>query len=750
MVYFFYIINDKKLMVMVYQNVYDIIFLLKVQFKLVFFLVIVDCGSVKLILLELDLEVYLGMFVQLQQGKYGLKGVFVFYLVKIDFYFWWKQEYVIEIIDFIFCSCGFCFYLWCVLVIMEKDMDMLVNNLVYVLVFFNCIGDILWIKIGKVVWDWWNDWNLKGVLFKVGINMDMYKYYIDFVSWNGLEFIVLDEGWYDLKSGDMLIVIFEFDLLELIVYGKFKGVEIVFWMVFNVFDSQLEVVCKKYVDMGIKGFKVDFLDCDDQIVVEMVYCIVEMMVWYKLIFDLYGIYKLIGINCIYFYIINFESVFGMEEVKWMDIKNNMFFYDVIFFYICMMVGLVDYMLGVMCNVMKVDWCVMYYILVSMGIWCYQLVVYIVYDFFFIMLCDVFINYLNEQECVDFIVFLFVEVDFIFIVLGELGKYIVMVCKKDVNWYIGGMINWDECDVQFDFFFFFEGMFYMVVLFKDGVNVNKQVEDYCKEIIWIDKDSWLILYLVLGGGFVMKLEFCFVYGQVIGIFEGKNIFFFYQKYIEIEGLYVIFFGKVSDEVLLKVCDIISLMLVKCLDVKVYMVKKGCYVMIIGKDEEICDLLEFVYICNCEDSIKYWNWCVCGFGGVLEDEFLFSCGEENLLVLLQDKYVGENILIYEFVYFIYMVGIVGVELDFNECLEVFCQNVIWKGLWEKMYVVSNKEEYFVECVQFFFNCNCYVEFVNGVYNWVNCCMKLKMYDLDMYWLLQEYFYEIEIFIYNVVYE
>ncbi len=98
--------------------------------------------------------------------------------------------------------------------------------------------------------------------------MDTYKYYIDFASRNGLEFIVLDEGWYDPKSGDMLTVIPELDLTELIAYGKSKGVEIVLWTVFNVLDSQLEAAGKKYADMGIKGFKVDFLDRDDQTAVE--------------------------------------------------------------------------------------------------------------------------------------------------------------------------------------------------------------------------------------------------------------------------------------------------------------------------------------------------------------------------------------------------------------------------------------------------------------------------------------------------
>ena len=745
-----YTTNDKKPMAMAYQNVYDIIPLSKAQPKLAFLPVTVDCGSVKLTLLESDLEAYPGMFVQSQQGKYGLKGVFAPYPAKTDFYPWRKQEYVTETTDFISRSRGSRSYPWRVLAITEKDTDMPVNNLVYALASPNRIGDTSWVKTGKVAWDWWNDWNLKGVPFKAGINMDTYKYYIDFASRNGIEFIVLDEGWYDPKSGDMLTVIPELDLPELIAYGKSKGVEIVLWTVFNVLDSQLEAACKKYADMGIKGFKVDFLDRDDQTAVEMVYRIAEMTARYKLTLDLHGIYKPTGINRTYPHIINFESVFGMEEVKWTDIKNNMPLYDVTFPYIRMMAGPVDYTPGAMRNATKADWRAMYYTPASMGTRCHQLAAYIVHDSPFTMLCDAPTNYLNEQECVDFIASLPVEVDSTFIASGELGKYIVTVRKKDVNWYIGGMTNWDERDVQLDFSFLPEGMSYTAVLFKDGVNANKQAEDYRKETIRIDKDSRLTLHLASGGGFAMKLELCPVHGQVTGIPEGKNIPSFYQKYIETEGLYVTSSGKVSDEALLKACDIISLMLAKRPDVKAHMVKKGCHVMIIGKDEETCDLPEFAHICNCEDSIKYWNWRARGFGGAPEDEFSSSCGEENLLALPQDKYVGENILIHEFAHLIHTVGIVGVEPDFNERLEALRQNAIRKGLWEKTYAVSNKEEYFAECVQSFFNCNRYAEPANGVHNWVNRRTKLKTYDPDMYRLLQEYFYEIEIPIHNVVHE
>ena len=745
-----YTTNDKKPMAMAFQNIYDVTPLSKAQPKVAFLPVTVDCGKTKLTLLESDLEAYPGMFVESQKDGYGLKAVFASYPTQTDFYPWRMQEYVTETSDFIARSSEARTYPWRVLAVTEKDTDMPVNNLVYALASPNRIGDTSWIKTGKVAWDWWNDWNLKGVPFKAGINMDTYKYYIDFASRNDIEFIVLDEGWYNPKSGDMLTVIPELDLPELIAYGKQKGVDIILWTVFNVLDKQLEAACKKYSEMGIKGFKVDFLDRDDQTAVEMVYRIADATAKHKLTLDLHGIYKPTGINRTYPNIINFESLFGMEEVKWTDIKNNMPLYDVTFPYIRMMAGPVDYTPGAMRNATKADWRAVYYSPMSMGTRCHQLAAYIVHDSPLTMLCDAPTNYLNEQECVDFITSIPVETDSTFIAAGKMGEYIVSVRKKDINWYIGGMTNWDERDVELDFSFLPSNVRYTATLFADGINANKQAEDYRTEKLIIDKNSRIKLHLASGGGFAMKLELYPVRGEVTSIPEGKNIPSFYKKYIETEGLYVTSSERVSDEALLKACDIISLMLSKRPDVKAHMVKKGCHVMVIGKDEETCDLPEFAHICNSPDSIAYWNWRARGFGGAPEDEFSASCGEENLLALPQDKYMGENILIHEFAHLIHMVGIAGVEPDFNDRLEALWKSAGEKGLWAGTYALSNKEEYFAECVQSFFNCNRYADPANGVHNSMNRRVKLKAYDPEMYKLLKEYFYEIEIPINNEIHK
>lgn len=499
-----YSTNDEKPMAMAFQNIYDVTTLQEAADKLAFLPVTIDCGKAKVTILESDLEAYPGMFIK-KTGGNGLKGVFAPYPAKTDFYPWRMQEYVTESHNYIAKSAEARSFPWRVMAVTEKDSDMPTNNLVYALASPNRIGDTSWIKTGKVAWDWWNDWGLKGVPFKAGINMDTYKYYIDFASKNNIEFVVLDEGWYDPKSGDMLTVIPEINLPELVAYGKEKGVDLILWTVFNVLDSQLEEACKKYAEMGIKGFKVDFLDRDDQTAVEMVYRLAEATAKYKLTLDLHGIYKPTGINRTYPHIINFESLFGMEEVKWTELENDMPLYDVTFPFIRMMAGPVDYTPGAMRNASKADWKAVYYNPMSMGTRAHQLATYIVHDSPLTMLCDAPTNYIGEEECVDFITSIPVEVDSTFILSGKIGEHIISVRKSGDNWYMGGMTNWDERDMEIDFSFLPEGKVFKAVVMRDGINANKQAEDYIREELEVNNRTKLNIHMAQGGGFAITMK-----------------------------------------------------------------------------------------------------------------------------------------------------------------------------------------------------------------------------------------------------
>jgi len=500
-----YTTNEKNQIAMAFQNTYDNCRLSDAKDLLAFLPATVDCGKVKVTLMESDLESYPGMFVSVDKEKKGLKGVFAPYPKTTDFYPWRVQEYVTEAEDFIARTTGARSYPWRVLAVTACDSQLPVNNLVYALASPSRIEDTSWIKGGKVAWDWWNDWGLSGVDFVAGINMDTYRYYIDFASANGIEYVVLDEGWYNPKSGDMLTVIPELDLPELVAYGKSKNVDIILWTVFNVLDSQLEEACDKYKEMGVVGFKVDFLDRDDQTAVEMAYRIADACARHQLTLDYHGFYKPTGLNRTYPNVINFEGVFGMEEVKWAVPGTDMPLYDVTFPFIRMSSGPVDYTPGAMTNASKADFQAIYYNPMSMGTRCHQLAAYIVHDSPLTMLCDAPTNYKGEEECVEFIVSIPNDIDKTVIPAGKIGEYIVSAREKDGKWYVGGMTNWDARDVEVCFDFLPEGRTFEAVLFVDGVNADKQGEDYRVEKKNVKKGDIVKIHMASGGGFAMKLN-----------------------------------------------------------------------------------------------------------------------------------------------------------------------------------------------------------------------------------------------------
>lgn len=491
---------------MAFQNLYEKQMLTEQDTEKAAFLpFVVDYGEgVKLTVTEADLESYPGMFVKAQGEKKQLKGAFAAYPARMAYHPWRHMSYVAERSDCIARTAGKRSFPWRVLAVSEKDTEMPVNNLVYALASPNRIGDYAWVKTGKVAWDWWNDWGLSGVDFKAGINTQTYKYYIDFASENGLPFVVLDEGWYDPYKGDMLTVVPDIDLPELIRYGKEKRVDLILWTVFNVLDEQLEEACRKYAGMGISGFKVDFLDRDDQTAVEMVYRIADACARHRLSLDLHGIYKPTGLNRTYPNVINFESVFGMEEMKWSTVEKDMMQYDVEMPYIRMMTGPVDYTPGAMRNASKKNFKDIFSNPMSQGTRCHQLATYIVHDSPLTMLADNPTIYRKEQECTDFIASIpNTGFDETRVLQGEMGAYIVTARRIGDRWYVGGMTNWTPREVTLDLSFLGEGD-YEAVLFKDGVNADKQAIDYKKEKLEVTRQSRPVIRLAPGGGFAVSI------------------------------------------------------------------------------------------------------------------------------------------------------------------------------------------------------------------------------------------------------
>ena len=497
-----YSTNDEKPFAMAFQNTYHETLLSETKDNYIFLPATIESGNVKVTILESDLRVYPGMFLK-AEGNH-LKAAFAKYPKKMAYYKWRGMSYVEETENYIAKSAGARTYPWRVMAITEKDTEMPVNNLVYALATPNQIGDTSWIKPGKVSWDWWNDWNLKGVDFEAGINTRTYQYYIDFAAKNGIPYIVLDEGWYDSSKGDIMNPIPEIDLQGLIDYGREKGVSIVLWTVFNVLDEHLTEACDKYTKMGIKGWKIDFLDRNDQTAVEMAERIAKTCAQYKLFVDYHGYFAPTGMNRTYPNILNYEGVFGMEEARWAKKDTDMPKYDVTFPFIRMMAGNVDFTPGALRNGTKENWVECYQNPVSMGTRCHQLACYVIQDSPFTMLCDAPTNYEREQECVDMITSIPDTWDETKILQGIIGCYIVSARRNSSDWYVGGQTNWEEREVVLSLDFLSPGETYLATIVTDGINANHNAEDYHVATKTLTSHDKLVIKLASGGGFIMKL------------------------------------------------------------------------------------------------------------------------------------------------------------------------------------------------------------------------------------------------------
>ena len=387
---------------------------------------------------------------------------------------------------------------WRIVMVAKEDKDIAANTLGYQLGEPSRVADYSWVKPGKVAWDWWNDWNISGVDFRAGINTETYKYYIDFASQKGIEYVILDEGWAVNLKADLMQVVPEIDLKGIVDYGKQKGVGIILWAGYWAFNRDMENVCKHYSNMGVKGFKIDFMDRDDQLMTEFMYRAAAMCAKYKLLADFHGTYKPSGLNRTYPNVVNFEGVHGLEQMKW-ESGTDQLKYDCSIPFIRQAAGPMDYTQGAMLNGGIRNYHPSNSEPMSQGTRCHQLGLYVVLDSPLNMLCDSPTNYLKEPECTDFIAKIPTIWDETRVLDGKVGEYIVTARRSGNTWYVGGITNREARDLTIDLSFL-NGK--QMQLFKDGVNADRKGSDFK---LTNETAGRLTIHLAPGGGFAAKVQ-----------------------------------------------------------------------------------------------------------------------------------------------------------------------------------------------------------------------------------------------------
>jgi alpha-glucosidase len=409
----------------------------------------------KVAITEANLEDYAGLYLK-GTGTPTLKGLFPAYPLEED-QTRDRDVEVVERADYIAKTKGKRSFPWRVMVIAREDGILIESQMIYKLAKPLQLKDPSWIKPGKVAWDWWNALNIYGTDFQAGVNTPTYKYYIDFAAMHRIEYIILDEGWYEL--GDLLEVKPEIDIEEIVRYGSEQNV--------NYYHKIAREAAQRH-----------------------------------LLVDFHGAYKPTGLRRAYPNVMTREGVLGLEHNKWSE--NVSPEHDLIIPFTRMLAGPMDYTPGAMVNAQKQNFKSIFRRPMSMGTRCHQLAMYIIYESPLQMLSDSPSNYYREAECMDFLSQVPVVWDETRVLDARVADYVLLARRSGKEWYVGAMTDWSPRELLVDFSFLPQGE-HEINIYRDGTNAHRFGSDYKKETRTITSKDTIKIQLAPGGGWVARIS-----------------------------------------------------------------------------------------------------------------------------------------------------------------------------------------------------------------------------------------------------
>ena len=474
--------------------------------RLAFTPIVVDVDAVKVLIAESDVENYPGMFIGNADSDCTLEGDLAPVPAEVEVGGHNKLQGIVTARESYIAKCeGSRTFPWRVLVIADNDAKIADTDMIYRLASPSRVADTEWIAPGKVAWEWWNHWGLTDVDFKPGVNTATYKAYIDFAAQYGIEYVILDEGWATKYKNDLLDIVPEIDMDGILSHAKDKGVGIILWAGYNAFNNDMERVCKHYSELGVKGFKIDFMDRDDQAMSQFYYRAAVVAAKYKLMVDFHGCAKPAGLNRTFPNVVNFEAVHGLEQMKWRKPDTDQMEYDVTIPFIRMVAGPIDYTQGAMVNAPKDKYQPNYKQPMSQGTRCHQLAAYSVFFSPLSMLCDSPSNYRKNVECTEFIASVPTVWDESVVLDGKIGEYVVTARRSGNTWYVGGMTNWTPRILEVNLSQLGIAAGAEIDLFADGKRASVDGTDYTRQSITLTESGVISVELAPGGGFMLTVK-----------------------------------------------------------------------------------------------------------------------------------------------------------------------------------------------------------------------------------------------------
>ncbi len=390
-------------------------------------------------------------------------------------------------------------YPWRIFAVADNEAGLVDNNMVYLLATPCALDNVSWIKPGVVMFDWWAKNNIYGVDFKAGINTETAKYFIDFCAEYGFRYFLFDDGWSPLD--DLLNPIDGLDMEEVTAYAAKKGVDVMLWVIWHALEKQWDQAFDLFEKWGIKGIKMDFMNRDDQPMVEFYEAVARKAAEKKMVVNYHGAYTPRGLRRKYPNVLTREGLIEFEYNGWTNHANPQ--HHNLLPYIRMFSGPMDYIPGTMRNSTKDNFRPVGDYPMGQGTRAHAMALWVVLNSPMTMLPDSPSDYYREAECTEFMAHLPVTWDESRLLDGKIEKFTVMARRSGEKWFVGAITNWDARHIELETGFLSPGN-YRLEAIADGVNADKRAEDYRKVEKVFTAGEILNLNLAPGGGWVARI------------------------------------------------------------------------------------------------------------------------------------------------------------------------------------------------------------------------------------------------------
>jgi alpha-glucosidase len=394
---------------------------------------------------------------------------------------------------------------WRVLMIADEPGRLIESNMVLNLNPPTKIADTSWIQAGKSAWDWWSGRAAPSVSFKTGMNTATMKHYIDFASASGFPYMLIDASWEVDPPGsglwnfhtlsDITRVTPEVDMPELLRYAKEKNVKIWLWAHWTSVNKYMDQAFPLFEKWGVAGVKIDFMNRDDQWMVDFNHRVVESAAQHHLMIDFHGSYKPDGMSRTYPNLMTREGVMGKEFLKWSARTSPL--QNVTYPFTRMLAGPMDYTPGAFGNSNREDFVPQNIMPMGLGTRAQELALFVVFESPFEMVADYPEHYAGQKEF-DFIKRVPATWDETRSIGGRPMEWVSLARRSGNDWYIGSLTNWDERDIKIPLTFLGEGK-YVAEIYADAPDSAVQATHTTLSDSTVDRTTVLNVHMVSGGG-----------------------------------------------------------------------------------------------------------------------------------------------------------------------------------------------------------------------------------------------------------